>query len=78
MTMTPTKAAVQQYWDSAPCGSSETAAQVPSADFFQAHSDLRYSREPERRGECRIMFYHRRSLLDASRSSVENSGMKRR
>lgn len=48
VAMTPAKAAVQQYWDSKPCGSKEAAAQVaPPADFFRAHADLRYAREPE-------------------------------
>ena len=45
--MTIPKAAVQHHWDSKPCGSKETAAQVASTDFFQAHSELRYRREPE-------------------------------
>ncbi len=47
MAMVSAKAAVQEFWDSKPCGSRETAGQGSLADYFQAHADLRYTREPE-------------------------------
>ena len=45
--MTQVNSAVQNYWDSKPCGSLEpTDREHPSA-FFEAHAQLRYTREPE-------------------------------
>jgi len=43
--MTQANPAVQAYWDSKPCGSLEPAPGKP--DFFAAHAELRYVREPE-------------------------------
>lgn len=39
--------AVQTYWDSKPCGSLEPTAWKAPAEFFEAHAELRYTREPE-------------------------------
>jgi ubiquinone/menaquinone biosynthesis C-methylase UbiE len=41
------KAAVQAYWDTKPCGSGEPPGKAAPAEFFQAHAQIRYEREPE-------------------------------
>jgi SAM-dependent methyltransferase len=45
--MTQANSAVQTYWDSKPCGSLEPTAGKAPAEFFEAHAELRYAREPE-------------------------------
>jgi ubiquinone/menaquinone biosynthesis C-methylase UbiE len=45
--MRVTKATVQSYWDSRPCGSFEPPSALAASAFFQAHARLRYEREPE-------------------------------
>ena len=42
--------AVQEYWDSNPCGLHEPARQIPASQFFSAHARIRYEREPEIEG----------------------------
>lgn len=39
--------AVQDYWDSCPCGASEVRSGLPDAEFFQEHARMRYGREPQ-------------------------------
>jgi len=41
------KGAVQEYWDTKPCGSSESIYTQGSAEFFRTHAQIRYEREPE-------------------------------
>lgn len=41
------KAMVQAYWDARPCGSTELANGKDGAEFFRAHAQIRYRREPE-------------------------------
>jgi len=45
--MDAAKYAVQQYWDTRPCGSSESTDAQGSPEFFQRHARVRYEREPE-------------------------------
>jgi ubiquinone/menaquinone biosynthesis C-methylase UbiE len=37
---------VRDYWDAAPCGTSEVNPTLPEPDFFREHSRVRYGREP--------------------------------
>jgi len=41
------KIAVQKYWDSAPCGSTEPGVPLEDPEFFRSHARIRYEREPE-------------------------------
>lgn len=41
------KIAVQKYWDSAPCGSTEPGVPPDDPEFFRSHARIRYQREPE-------------------------------
>ena len=45
--LTEAKIAVQKYWDSAPCGSTDAGVPPDDPAFFRSHARMRYQREPE-------------------------------
>jgi len=45
--MSAAKSAVQSYWNSRPCGVLELSEGIAPAEFFEAHAQIRYEREPE-------------------------------